>query len=93
MQADNKICSDLIATNFICLLRDFTPLDVKTSSSYAPITPAAMLENCLKPASSVAVKKNRQQEIIKTIFKQRDCLTLSKPNFLTNDQDFETKVS
>lgn len=79
---DGKNFAELFSQRLICLLRDFTQLDLKSSSSYAPITPAAMLENCLKPTSSIAVKKNKLQELIKSIFKRRDCLTLSKPKIV-----------
>ena len=48
-----------------------------------------MLENCLKPTSSVAVKKNRLQELFKTIFTHRECLTLSKPTPLNTEEDFQ----
>jgi hypothetical protein len=64
-------------------------MDLKPISGYSPTTPAAMLENCFKSSSSIAVKKNKVQECLKAIFNKRECFSLPKPSESNSSESFE----
>jgi hypothetical protein len=70
-------------------MRDYVQIDLKQISGYSPTTPAAMLENCFKSTSSIAVKKNKVQECLKAIFTKRECFYLPRPSESGTTESFE----
>ena len=69
--------SGLFSEHLLCVMQDYVKLELTANSAYEPQTPIQMLENCFKPASSIAVRRCKLQETLKSIFSQRDCLALN----------------